>query len=164
MWEKMNSLEKSFRILGILEIIGGIILGFVTAPGDPGIGMIWKIAAYYGTIICLVAGIMFGLIFIAVSNGLYYLRSTMEINVEIISEIRAGNSRMVEMNKKEIKKEEIDPPTISTESIEESGLTKTQIDEANELRRFYGKSAYDNFIERKIKENKSISSSTTNDK
>jgi hypothetical protein len=88
MWEKMNGLEKFFRAYGVLEIICGVILAFIFVFGNSGYGNVLGFAGYTVSFISLAVGILFGAIFIAVGNALYYLRNTMEKTNDIYSSLQ----------------------------------------------------------------------------
>ena len=78
MFAKMSGLEKSFTVLGVIEIIGGVILALVSYAEASAAGPIGQFVGYSVPLIWLVAGIVFGMLFLAVANGLYYLRNIME--------------------------------------------------------------------------------------
>ena len=55
------------KILGVFNIIGGIIGMIVYLPSDAGIGYEWKLVAYTSSIAWLVAGIVSGILFFAIA-------------------------------------------------------------------------------------------------
>jgi hypothetical protein len=77
MYAKMNALERCFRVLGVLEITGGIILSLVSFAGVLEAGPFGQVIGYSLPFIWLGGGIIFGMLFFAVANGLYYLRNIM---------------------------------------------------------------------------------------
>jgi hypothetical protein len=66
-------LATVFRVLGTLEIIGGLIMCFSLWPGEAGSGYEWRTTAYMPALVWLSAGIIFGCLFFAVAEGLTYL-------------------------------------------------------------------------------------------
>ena len=62
-------------IIGILEIVGGIILCVKLWPGAPERGYEWLFSAYTPALTWLSAGIIFGLLFFAAGNVLMYLEN-----------------------------------------------------------------------------------------
>ena len=71
-------LAQTFRVLAVLEMIGGLILCALLWPGEPEPGYKWQFAAYLGAITWISAGIIFGLLFLAVADGLRYLHDIRE--------------------------------------------------------------------------------------
>ena len=66
-------LATVFRVLGVLEILGGIVICFVMWPGEARVGYEWRAIAYMPALTWLIAGIIFGCLFLAVAEGLTYL-------------------------------------------------------------------------------------------
>jgi hypothetical protein len=63
-----------FRILAALEFIGGFIWCYLLWPGEPAAGYEWKSVTYVTPLVFLMAGIIFGCLFLAVAEVLVYLR------------------------------------------------------------------------------------------
>ena len=160
MWEKMNGLERFFRVYGILEIIGGVILAFIFGPGDAGSGYTWKAVAFTTSIICFSVGLIFGIIFIAVGSVIYYLRNTMETSIDINSNLRNVISLYKE-SAPSAEKQKTNSISVHIKPLvlEENGLTKEQQRQADLLFRGYGKIAYEEYVQKTLKENKNTNDS-----
>jgi hypothetical protein len=78
---KLNVLESSFQILGFLEILGGAVIAVFLRPqtADAGVFALGGGNLLFDLRLAwLLAGIIFGMLFIAIANGLYYLRTISE--------------------------------------------------------------------------------------
>jgi hypothetical protein len=67
-------LAVAFRVLAALEFIGGFIWCCLLWPGKPAAGYEWKSVAYMTPFVFLMAGIIFGCLFLAIADALIYLR------------------------------------------------------------------------------------------
>jgi len=91
--ESKDFLERLFFILGWLEFIGGVIIALAFLPGTAKAGYSWKMVAYTSSLIWLFAGIIFGMIFMAISHGLYYLRLNMNATIKLKDRIVYSTSQ-----------------------------------------------------------------------
>ena len=67
-------LTMVFRGLAALEMLGGIVLCMAFWPGTPELGYTWKAVAYATALTWLMAGFIFGFLFLAIGEALLYLR------------------------------------------------------------------------------------------
>jgi hypothetical protein len=67
-------LTTVFRGLAGLEMIGGLLACAALWPGTPELGYTWKTVAYIPALTWLVAGFIFGFLFLALGEALLYLR------------------------------------------------------------------------------------------
>ena len=74
-------------IIGGLSILGGIILGVITWPGDPGSGYLWKTTAYIPAITWMFTGFVSGVVFFAFAAGLSYLHEAKEYSKAIAQKL-----------------------------------------------------------------------------
>jgi hypothetical protein len=70
---QVPTLTELFRILGSLEIIGGVVLCCLLLPGEAGSGYQWKTLAYLPSLTWLMAGVISGCLLLAVGEALRYL-------------------------------------------------------------------------------------------
>jgi len=66
-------------------MLGGLILALASIGGVSTAGMFGQALGITMSIIWLAVGIIFGMLFLAVANGLFYLRTTMENTVRTAS-------------------------------------------------------------------------------
>lgn len=64
----------ALRVIGWLEIIGGVVLFIALLPGEPEFGYRWLFAKYVPAISWLFAGLVSGILFIAIARILDYLK------------------------------------------------------------------------------------------
>jgi vacuolar-type H+-ATPase subunit I/STV1 len=86
---ELPALTAVFRVLAVLEMLGGIVLCNVFWPGEPEIGYKWRVTAYVPAITWLTAGLVSGFLFLALANILHYLN---DISVAMRSFAIAGTS------------------------------------------------------------------------
>ena len=97
MFSNMTGLERWFLVLAWIQIIAGIVLAISFAPQDPGLGYTWKTVAYTMSIVWLAAGIVGGMVFLAIGNALYYLRTSAnsmgDLRNKIAELVAAGDAK-----------------------------------------------------------------------
>ncbi len=84
------ALASIFRILGVLEMVGGIVLCIVLWPGKPESGYAWTESAYVPSITWVAAGFVFCFLFFAVAEGLAYLNDLKKQTHRIEGLLRAA--------------------------------------------------------------------------
>jgi hypothetical protein len=67
------TLAGVFRVLGLLEFMGGVLLCYLLWPGEAGSGYQWRPLAYLPSLTWLMAGVIFGCLFLGVGQVLTYL-------------------------------------------------------------------------------------------
>lgn len=66
-------LSVSLVLIGVLQIVGGIVLCVSLWPGEPPPGYQWRLAAHALSLTSLVAGLVSGVLFFAAAAALVYL-------------------------------------------------------------------------------------------
>lgn len=71
------SITLLFYALAWISLVGGIVLCGSLWPGDPGRGMQWNTVAYMPSLMAFAAGVVQFAIYVAIGEGLAYLRAIM---------------------------------------------------------------------------------------